>query len=170
MSSDPSLRQEVYGDGDTVTGNSLEPGGWSLSDDAHKPGRIWSGRSFFLNPNYEPTDIHRMFAKCHEDFSTDPLNTSYLIVIPYKESSSYLKQYGKYYEKVVIYPQGSMLYTARADTTYDSANLTPAGDAGGAHRVFVSGTPWPVVVLYRDAHTIPEVDPVLKRLGRGPGA
>ena len=39
MSNDPKLRQEVYGDGDNVAGNAMEPGGWSLSDDAHKPGQ-----------------------------------------------------------------------------------------------------------------------------------
>jgi hypothetical protein len=27
--------------------------------------------------------------------------------------------------------------------------------------VFFSGSPWPVAVLYRDIHTVPEVDPVL---------
>ena len=30
MSTDPKLRQEVYGDGDNVSGNAMEPGGWSL--------------------------------------------------------------------------------------------------------------------------------------------
>ena len=50
MSINPKLRQEVYGDGDNITGNAMEPGGWSLADDAHKPGRLWSGKSFWLNP------------------------------------------------------------------------------------------------------------------------
>ena len=27
--------------------------------------------------------------------------------------------------------------------------------------MFVSGSPWLVAVLYRDVHTVPEVDPVL---------
>ncbi len=62
---------------------------------------------------------------------------------------------------MVIYPQGSLLFTARADTTFDSDNLQRAGAAGGPHRVFVSGCPWPVAVLYRDAHTVPKIDPVL---------
>ena len=31
MSDDPKLRhQEVYGDGDNITGNAMEPGGWSF--------------------------------------------------------------------------------------------------------------------------------------------
>ena len=47
MSTDPKLRQEVYGDGDNVSGNAMEPGGWSLSDDAHKPGRDCGRVSLF---------------------------------------------------------------------------------------------------------------------------
>jgi hypothetical protein len=53
-----------------------------------------------------------------------------------------------------------LIFTARADSTFDSDNLQPAGTAGGPHRVFVSGSPWPVAVLYRDIHTVPEIDPV----------
>jgi hypothetical protein len=49
----------------------------------------------------------------------------------------------------------------RADTTFDSDNFQPAGAASGPPRVFVSGSPWPVAVLYSDAHTVSEVDPVL---------
>ena len=65
MSTDPKLRQEVYGDGDNITGNAMEPGGWSLADDAHKPGRLWTGKSFWINPIYEAAAIENMFAKCH---------------------------------------------------------------------------------------------------------
>ena len=54
-----------------------------------------------------------------------------------------------------------MSNTSRVDTTFDPNNLQPAGDAGGAHRVFVSERPWPVTILCRDANTEPKVDPVL---------
>eukprot|EP00959_Pyramimonas_sp_CCMP1952_P076990 1609250-Pyramimonas_sp.AAC.1 len=66
----------------------MEPGAWSLTDDAHKPGRLWIGKYFWLNPPYEATAIEDMFAKCHRDFTVDPDNTSYLIVVPYLTSSS----------------------------------------------------------------------------------
>ena len=161
MSADPGRRQEVFSDGDNITGNALEPGAWSLEDDAYKPGRRWTGRSFYMNPVYESAHIHRMFRKCEDDFAIDPAATSYLIIVPHLPTSSWWKAYAKNYETVVIYPRGTMLFSARADTMYDSASLTPAGDAGGSHRVFVSGAPWPVAVLYRDAHTVPAVDPVL---------
>eukprot|EP00976_Prorocentrum_cordatum_P089307 1187670-Prorocentrum_minimum.AAC.4 len=36
----------------------------------------------WMNPVFEADYIDRMFAKCHEDFAKDPLNTSYLIVVP----------------------------------------------------------------------------------------
>ena len=161
MSADPKLRQEVYGDGDNVTGNAMEPGGWSLSDDAHKPGRLWCGKSFWLNPVYEAAAIEKMFAKCHSDFSIDPSNTSYLIVVPYLPTSSWYKSYAKYYEHVKIYPKGSIIYSTKVEGTYRTDELEPAGDAGNAGRVFIRGTPWPVVVLYRNAYTVPKVDPAL---------
>jgi hypothetical protein len=76
-------------------------------------------------------------------------------------NSTWWKTYAKEWEKIVVYPQGSLIFTARADTTFDSDNLQPAGAAGGPHHVFISGSPWHVAVLYRDIHTVPEVDPVL---------
>ena len=158
MSNDPKLRQEVYGDGDNVTGNAMEPGGWSLSDDAHKPGRLWTGKSFWMNPTYEAAAIEKMFAKCHEDFAIDPTNTSYLIVVPHLPSASWYRTYAKYYEVVKVFPKGSVLYSTKAENTYNTDTLTPAAEHGGHGRVFVRGTPWPVVVLYRNAHTIPKVD------------
>jgi hypothetical protein len=163
MASDPKNRQEVFSDGDHVSGNSLEPGGWSLENDngAYKPGREWTHKSFYFNPVYESAHLHQMMKKCHEDFPKAPSTTSYLAVVPHMTNSTWWKTYSKEWEKVVIYPQGSLIFTARADTTFDSANLTPAGSAGGPHRVFVSGCPWPVAVLYRDVHTVPEIDPVL---------
>eukprot|EP00976_Prorocentrum_cordatum_P084907 1185845-Prorocentrum_minimum.AAC.1 len=105
MSDDPKLRQEVYSDGDNITGNAMEPGPWSLADDAHKPGRLWTGKSFWLNPPYEATAIENMFAKCHRDFAVDPEHTSYLIVVPYLTSSLWYKTYAKYYEHVKVYPK-----------------------------------------------------------------
>jgi hypothetical protein len=33
MAADPTNRQEVFSDGDHISGNSLEPGGWSLEND-----------------------------------------------------------------------------------------------------------------------------------------
>ena len=158
MSNDPKLRQEVYGDGDNVAGNAMEPGGWSLSDDAHKPGRLWTGKSFWMNPTYEAAAIEKMFAKCHEDFAIDPTNTSYLIVVPHLPSASWYRTYAKYYEVVKVFPKGSVLYSTKAENTYNTDTLTPAAEHGGHGRVFVRGTPWPVVVLYRNAHTIPKVD------------
>ena len=100
----------MYGDGDNVSGNAMEPGGWSFSDDAHKPGRLWTGKSFWLNPTYEAAAIEKMFAKCHDDFSIDPTNTSYLIAVPYLPSASWYRTYAKYYEAVKIFPKGSVLY------------------------------------------------------------
>ena len=55
MAADPTNRQEVFSDGDHISGNSLESGGWSVENDngAYKPGREWTHKSFFLNTVYE---------------------------------------------------------------------------------------------------------------------
>ena len=90
MSKDPKQRQEVFSDGDNITGNSLEPGGWSLENDngAYKPGREWTGKSFFLNTVYESAHLHQMLKKCHEDFPKAPSPTSYLAGVPHMPNST----------------------------------------------------------------------------------
>jgi hypothetical protein len=42
MAADPKNRQEVFGDGDHISGNSLEPGGWSLENDIGARVQAWS--------------------------------------------------------------------------------------------------------------------------------
>ena len=81
MAADPMNRQEVFSDGDYISGYLLEPGGWSLENNngAHKPGRDWTHKSFFLNPVYESAHLHQM-KKCREDFAKAPGTTSYLVV------------------------------------------------------------------------------------------
>ena len=110
-------------------------------------------KSFFLNTVYESAHLHQMMKTCHEDFPKAPGTTSYLAVVPHMPNSTWWKTYAKEWEKIIVCPQGSLIFTARADTTFDSDNLQPAGAAGEPHRVFVSGSPWPVAGLYRDIHT-----------------
>jgi hypothetical protein len=85
MAADPKNRQEVFSDGNHISGNSLEPGGWSLENDngAYKPGREWTHKSFFLNTVYESAHLHQMMKKCNEDFPKAPGTTSYLAVVPH---------------------------------------------------------------------------------------
>ena len=111
MATDPRNRQEVFSDGDHISGNSLEPGGWSLENDngAYKPGRDWTHKSFFLNTVYESAHLHQMMKKCHEDFPKAPDTTSYLAVVPHMPNSTWWKTYAKEWEKIVVYPQGSLI-------------------------------------------------------------
>jgi hypothetical protein len=56
MAADPTNRQEVFSDGDHISGNSLEPGGWSLENDngAYKPARFGDlNRYLVTNSKYE---------------------------------------------------------------------------------------------------------------------
>jgi hypothetical protein len=97
MAADPNNRQEIFSDGDHISGNSLEPGEWSLENDngTYKTGQDWTH-------------------------------------------------------------------------TFDSGYLQPARTAGEPHRECVSGSPWPVAVLYRGINTVPEIDLVfLSQLGFG---
>ena len=81
MATDPRNRQEVFSDGDHISGNSLEPGGWSLENDngAYKPGRDWTHKSFFLNTVYESAHLHQMMKKCHEDFDSEGSRDDFLL-------------------------------------------------------------------------------------------
>ena len=93
MAKDPKHRQEVFSDGDHISGNSLEPGGWSLENDngAYKPGREWTNKSFFINTVYESAHLHQMLKMCHEDFPKAPNTTSYLAVVPHMPNSTWWK-------------------------------------------------------------------------------
>eukprot|EP00959_Pyramimonas_sp_CCMP1952_P157523 3294380-Pyramimonas_sp.AAC.1 len=112
----------------------MEASAWSLQDDAHKPGRLWTGKTFWMNPVFEVDYIDRMFAKCHEDFVKDPINTSYLIVVPELRDAPWYKRWVKYYDIVDKHPRGSKLFTTKAAHTYNTSKLEPARDAGNAGR------------------------------------
>ncbi len=114
-----------------------------------------------MNPVFEADYIDRMFAKCHEDFVKDPLNTSYLIVVPELRDAPWYKRWVKYYDIIDKHPRGSKLFSTKAAHTYNTSRLEPARNAGNAGRVFVDGTPWPVIVLYRNSSTTPTVDNAL---------
>eukprot|EP00959_Pyramimonas_sp_CCMP1952_P406616 8522349-Pyramimonas_sp.AAC.2 len=60
-----------------------------------------------------------------------------------------------------MYLKDTILFSTKAEGTFNTDTLTPAGEDGGPGRVFVRGTPWPVIVLYRNAFTVPKVDPVI---------
>jgi hypothetical protein len=63
MTADPKNRREVFSDGDHISGNSLEPGGWSLENDngAYKPGQDWTHTfdSGYLQPARTAGGPHR---------------------------------------------------------------------------------------------------------------
>jgi len=67
-----------------------------------------------MNPVFEADYIDRMFAKCHEDFVKDPLNTSYLIVVPELRDAPWYKRWVKYYDIVDKHPRGSKLFSTKA--------------------------------------------------------
>ena len=63
---------------------------------------------------------------------------------------------------VKVYPKDdTILFSIKTEGAFNIHTLTPAGEHGGPGRVFVRGTPWPVVVLYRNAFTIPKVDSII---------
>ena len=116
-----------------------------------------AGMSNYCNPVYTNAEITKFLAKADNDFRLDPSNTSFLVVLPCWPSAPWW-HYTKVYTQVHQYPKGSRIFTCPAADTYNTDELTPAGDEGGPGRVFIQGTPWPVVLLHRDQYTPPQVD------------
>ena len=129
--------------------------------------RSFAGMYVYGCPVFKERVIDEFLSKCNEDFLIDPANTAVLTILPYLPSASWWHR-TRFYREVVRYPAGARIFTCPAAGTYDTEQLEPAGDEGGPDRVFISGTPWPVVMLFRDQHTPVRIDDPVKlhlRLG-----
>ncbi|KAK3245760.1 hypothetical protein CYMTET_44694 [Cymbomonas tetramitiformis] len=112
-----------------------------------------TGRSFWGNPPYDDIFIERLLTKVLMDFPKDPVNTKFLLVLPYKPNAAWWRLTTKF-EELHIYSKGSVIFFARTDQCYNVSELVES-ELG---RVFIQGTPWPVVVLYLDQFVVPRVD------------
>ncbi|KAK3279430.1 hypothetical protein CYMTET_12685 [Cymbomonas tetramitiformis] len=112
-----------------------------------------TGRSFWGNPPYDDAFIERLLTKLLMDFPKDPVNTKFLLVLPYKPNAAWWSLTTKF-EELHIYSKGSVIFSARTDQCYNVSELVESEPG----RVFIQGTPWPVVVLYLDQFVVPRVD------------
>ncbi|KAK3280891.1 hypothetical protein CYMTET_11293 [Cymbomonas tetramitiformis] len=112
-----------------------------------------TGRSFWGNPPYDDAFIERLLTKVLMDFPKDPVNTKFLRVLPYKPNAAWWSLTAKF-EELHIYSKGSVIFSARTDQCYNVSELVESEPG----RVFIQGTPWPVVVLYLDQFVVLRVD------------
>ena len=142
---------ERYGPFDTElfrnANNALLDTGYDESDNAFR--HLWASSCFYGNPVYEERFIHLMFEKALTDFKVDPKNTKFMFIVPKWDNSSWW-HYTKYFTLAKEYPKGSVIFTAPKAGTYRTHLLKEAGEEGGADRVFIQGTSWPVCVFYKD--------------------
>ncbi|KAK3260032.1 hypothetical protein CYMTET_30997 [Cymbomonas tetramitiformis] len=73
-----------------------------------------TGRSFWGNPPYDDAFIERLLMKVLMDLPKDPVNTKFLLVLPYKPNAAWWSLTTKF-EELHIYSKGSVIFSARTD-------------------------------------------------------
>ncbi|KAK3241139.1 hypothetical protein CYMTET_49072 [Cymbomonas tetramitiformis] len=149
---------DLYTDGKPYPeGNSQCEAFYSLDDPAED--HSWHGGAFWANPPYLNALIHRMLTKMLKDFWKDPNNTSFTVVLRRSETATWWPL-TYFFQEIDNIPAGTTgLFSRPRAGTYDPEALTDAAEEGGADRVFIQGTPFDTVVLYKDATTVPRIDP-----------
>ncbi|KAK3272840.1 hypothetical protein CYMTET_18872 [Cymbomonas tetramitiformis] len=112
-----------------------------------------TGRSFWGNPPYDDMFIEKLLTKILMDFPKDPVNTKFMLVLPYKPNAAWWRLTTKF-EELHVYSKGSVIFFARTDQCYNVSELLESEPGC----VFIQGTPWPIVVLYLDQFVVPRVD------------
>ncbi|KAK3266748.1 hypothetical protein CYMTET_24652 [Cymbomonas tetramitiformis] len=115
--------------------------------------RDWAGKACYGNPPYEHATILRCLQKALSDFARAPQSTKFLLVLPRWETASWW-QFISLFTIVHEYPAGEKIFSAPLDSCYNVENLEMCGKS----RVWVRETKWPVVVIYKDGHTVMKLD------------
>jgi hypothetical protein len=140
------------------SGNELFRDGYTLqSSNTGAFGFDWTGRRFYANPVYENAFIHRTLEKALDDHAKSPHDTEFTILVPRWTDSSWW-HLTRGFEVEHVYDVGSVMFSAPVRGTFNTDTLEPAGEEGGADRVIINGTQWPVIVLRKTSHTITTMD------------
>ncbi|KAK3263746.1 hypothetical protein CYMTET_27477 [Cymbomonas tetramitiformis] len=115
--------------------------------------RDWAGKACYGNPPYEHDTILRCLQKALSDFARAPQSTKFLLVLPRWETASWW-QFVSLFTIVHEYPAGEKIFSAPLDSCYNVENLDMCGES----QVWVRETKWPVVVIYKDGHTVMKLD------------
>ncbi|KAK3274504.1 hypothetical protein CYMTET_17314 [Cymbomonas tetramitiformis] len=111
--------------------------------------RDWAGG----NPPYEHDTILRCLQKALSDFARAPHSTKFLLVLPRWETASWW-QFTSQFTIIYEYPAGEKIFSAPLDSCYNVEDLEMCGE----DRVWGRETKWPVVVVYKDGHTVMKLD------------
>ncbi|KAK3263006.1 hypothetical protein CYMTET_28166 [Cymbomonas tetramitiformis] len=113
----------------------------------------WTGKHCYRNPPFAHDIILKCLVKALDDFDRDRGNTKFMFVLPQWVTPSwwYLTTH---FSIVHEYPVGAKIFSAPMASCYNVANLEPYGE----DRVWIEDTKWPVVVLFKDSHTVEQLD------------
>ena len=138
--------------------NRMGPAVWDGDSFEHS----WVGEHFYGNPVYQNAFITKTLEKALHDFELSPDNTSFFFVLPdWRDAPWYalLSQF-QIVHKYPGPPENTEIFTAPASQVYSREGLRPAGEEGGGYdRVFIQGIPWPVILVFKDKHTVTRMDP-----------
>jgi transposase InsO family protein len=111
----------------------------------------WHGKKAYGNLVFDNDFITKTFEKAEKDYHKDKKNSAFLFIVPHWETSQWWSQYAINYKIVRYWPANSMIFTVPCRSHFKPENTKMSDDG----RVFIEGTPWPVVALYKD-FTIPQ--------------
>eukprot|EP00854_Cymbomonas_tetramitiformis_P001531 gene1531-biopygen1393 len=114
----------------------------------------WTGHACSGNPPFEHDFILRCLQKAVRDYGSAPSSTKFLLVLPKWVTPSWWCLTDRF-SVVKEYPAGVQLFSPPAQGCYIVEQLQLCG----ADRVWICPTKWPVMTLYKDAHTVEKVDP-----------
>ncbi|KAK3246272.1 hypothetical protein CYMTET_44184 [Cymbomonas tetramitiformis] len=115
--------------------------------------KCWSGRFCYGNPPYEHEIIMKCLQKALHDLEAEPVTTRFLFVLPKWETATWWYLMSRF-RVVKEYPAGARIFSAPKSECYNTEDL----ETCGTDRVWIQGTKWPVIVVYKDCHTTEQMD------------
>ena len=122
-------------------GNNLCTRHLTPQDDAFS--YTWNSGRFYGNPVYTDRFISRTLEKALADFGKDPTHTTTVLVVPRWTKAPWFPL-TKQFHTLKTWNAGSLLFTCPAWRLHSHAKHLPADTPG---RVFIGGTPWPVMAI-----------------------
>ncbi|KAK3237271.1 hypothetical protein CYMTET_52638 [Cymbomonas tetramitiformis] len=113
----------------------------------------WAGKACYGNPPFEHDLILQCLQKPIRDHARQPSTTKFLLILPKWVTATWW-DLTKQFTVIHAYPEGSRIFSAPLQSCYNTDDLEHCGD----DRVWICDTKWPVVVLYKDGHTVAQLD------------
>ena len=129
--------------------NALLAQGYDVGEDSFTI--EWVHKLFYGNPVFTHAFLKKVLLKAVEDFAKSPHDTRFLLIVPIWENAEFWSIVKRHFKVWKIFKKGSKLFTMTGNGAYNTENLEPAGDEGGAGRYFVGPTRWDVAAIYLDS-------------------